>query len=120
MPIPYSFNSMELLRAAKETAEQVGLQIETIIKAVEASIEAAARQKYGDYKIITSIDRKTGMISIFREITVADDSSFGGDFVSLSEARLIKEDAVVGETIQEQLPLIDINYVSAKIAQKKK
>lgn len=119
MSIPYSFNSMELLRAAKETAEQVGLQVETIVKALEASIEAAARQKYGDHKIITSIDRKTGMISIFREVAVSDDGPFGGDFISLSEAKLIKEDAVIGEIIQEQLPLIDINYVSAKIAQKK-
>lgn len=119
MSTPYSFNSTELLRAAKETAEQVGLQLETIIKAVEASIEVAARQKYGDYKIITSIDRKTGVISIFREVTVADDGPSEGDFISLSEAKIIKEDAEVGEIIQEQLPPIDINYVSAKIAQKK-
>lgn len=119
MSTPYSFNSTELLRAAKETAEQVGLQLETIIKAVEASIELAARKKYGNYKIVTSIDRKTGAISIFREITVVDSGPFDGDFISLSGARLIKEDAKVGEVIQEQLPPIDVSYTSAKIAQKR-
>ncbi|MDB1135164.1 transcription termination factor NusA [Candidatus Anaplasma sp. TIGMIC] len=129
----YNFDNLELIRVARDVAEQRGLDLGVVVEAIEQALEVVSHGKYGDCKIKVSIDRKTGVISIARQaLVVEDDMSFDSEkcgipedevdkykLVRISDALLEKEDAKVGDILLEPLPPIDVDYNSAKLAKQK-
>ncbi|CAN7939942.1 unnamed protein product, partial [Ixodes pacificus] len=129
----YNFDNLELIRVARDIAEQKGLDIEVVVEAIEEALEAVSRNKYGNCRIKASIDRKTGVISIYRQAIIVDDEAEFSDekygvpsgelgrykLVRLSDALLDNADAKVGDILLEPLPLVDVDYNSAKVAKQK-
>ncbi|WP_168464874.1 transcription termination factor NusA [Wolbachia endosymbiont of Ctenocephalides felis wCfeT] len=113
--------SSDTIREVNELSVKIGLSPEIIIQALESAIKAVAHQKYGDKsKIVVNIDRNTGEITSYRKLGVIEDESSKGDSttIKLTQAKLIKKDAQVGDTIQEKLSL-GTDLASARIAQQK-
>ncbi|MCV3769695.1 MAG: transcription termination/antitermination protein NusA, partial [Wolbachia pipientis] len=118
--------SIDIVKTAAELSLQKGLDFEVIIKALESAIEAVAYQKYGNKsKIVVHIDRNTGKVISYRELKVIDNglneegnSSGCVGSITLTEAKLMKEDAKVGDTINQLLSL-NTDLASARIAQQR-
>ena len=109
--------NIELIQTAESIAEEKGIEKELVFQAVEKAISKAGKIKYGnDYDIRSSIDRKTGKISLARYIEVkkvVEDSLIE---ISLKDAKKKQKDIKIGEFIIEKLPDIDIGRISAQIA----
>ncbi|GFQ78066.1 translation initiation factor IF-2 [Trichonephila clavata] len=116
--------SLDVIKTAGELSLQKGLDFNVVIKALESAIEAVAYQKYGSKsKIVVNIDRNTGKVTSYRKLKVIDDESDGEknteyESITLTQAKLIKEDAKVGDTVSELLSL-NTDLASARIAQQK-
>ncbi|OWZ25392.1 transcription termination factor NusA [Wolbachia endosymbiont of Wuchereria bancrofti] len=116
--------NLDIIKTAGEISLQKGLDFEVIMKALESAIEAVAYQKYGSKsKVVVNIDRSTGEVISYRELKVVDDEPNGKEnngygSITLTQARLIKEDAKVGDTINELLSL-NTDLASARIAQQR-
>ncbi len=116
--------SLDVIKTAGELSLQKGLDFSVVIKALESAIEAVAYQKYGSKsKIVVNIDRNTGKITSYRKLKVIDDESDGEknieyESITLTQAKLIKGDAKVGDTINKLLSL-NTDLASARIAQQK-
>ena len=128
-----NFDNLELIRVAKDIADQKGLNLDIIIRAIEEAIQLTSRSKYGNCKIKVTVDRKTGVVSTYRQVLVINDN---GEIVipenkkseidssdiskykliTLTEAKQIDENAEVGGVMLEHLPVIDLAYSSAKNA----
>lgn len=113
--------SLDVIKTAGELSLQKGLDFNIIINALKIAIEAVAQQKYGSKsKIVVNIDRNTGKVTSYRQLKVIDDESNENecDLIKLSQGKLIKEDAKVGDTISELISL-NTDLVSARIAKQK-
>ncbi|AAW71126.1 transcription termination/antitermination protein NusA [Wolbachia endosymbiont of Brugia malayi] len=116
--------NLDIIKTAGEISLQKGLDFEVIMKALESAIEAVAYQKYGSKsKVVVNIDRSTGEVISYRELKVVDDEPNGEEHngygsITLTQAKLIKEDAKVGDTINELLSL-NTDLASARIAQQR-
>src|SRR5688572_13477978 len=124
------YGSTELLQIADAVAREKGLSKESILEAMEQSIQVAGRRKYGhEHDIRAHIDRKTGQIALTRVRTVVsdNDSENGGTeeapfefndhiHLRLKDAKKIQKDAEVGTEIGDTLPPIDFGRVAAQTA----
>lgn len=116
--------NLDVIRVAEELSLQKGLNIDTVLKALEGAIEAVARQKYGKRSnIVVNIDRNTGKVNSYRKLLVIDDESnekenIECESITLAKAKLIKGDAKVGDIVNELLSL-NTDLASARIAQQK-
>ena len=129
----YNFDNLELIRVAKDVAEQKGLDLGVVVEAIEQALEVVSKGKYGDCKVKVSIDRKTGVISVARQVlVVCDDMTFDHEkygipedevdrykLIRLSDAQLENADVQVGDILMEALPPLDVDYNSAKVAKQK-
>nr|CAH7719370.1 unnamed protein product [Callosobruchus chinensis] len=113
--------SLDVIKTAGELSLKKGLDFNIIINALKSAIEAVAQQKYGSKsKIVVNIDKDTGKVTSYRQLKVINDESNENecDLIKLTQAKLIKEDAKVGDTISELISL-NTDLVSARIAQQK-
>lgn len=124
------YGSAELLLIADAVAREKGLSKESILEAMEQSIQVAGRRKYGhEHDIRAYIDRKTGHIDLCRVRTVVADNdgdNESGDSVPfefndhlhirLKNAKKIDKNAEVGTEIKDALPPIDFGRVAAQTA----
>ncbi|GAT76308.1 transcription elongation factor NusA [Ehrlichia ruminantium] len=131
-----NFDNLELIRVAKDIADQKGLNLDVIIRAIEEAIQLTSRSRYGNCKIKVTVDKKTGLISTYRQVLVISDNGEvvipeGKEneidhadvnkykLITLTEAKQIDENAKLGDIMLEPLPVIDLDYSSAKIAKQK-
>jgi len=124
------YGSTELLQIADAVAREKGLSKESILEAMEQSIQVAGRRKYGhEHDIRAYIDRKTGEIKLFRvRIVVSDNdeeniSEDGAAFefndhtqLRLKDAKKIDKTAEIGAELKDALPPIDFGRVAAQTA----
>lgn len=113
--------SLDVIKTAGELSLQKGLDFNIIINALKSAIEAVAQQKYGSKsKIVVNIDKNTGKVTSYRQLKVINDESNENecDLIKLTQAKLMKEDVKVGDTISELISL-NTDLVSARIAQQK-
>jgi N utilization substance protein A len=71
------FNVKDILKAAKQVAEEKGLQAEQVIEAIESSLAAAYKREYGTRGEIVraKMDWKSGETKFWRVKTVADETT---------------------------------------------
>ena len=78
----------ELLRVAETVAAEKGISNEEVIAAMEQAIQTAARRKYGqEHEIVAEIDRKSGEISLYRQLQVVEDVEEWASQIALVDAR---------------------------------
>ena len=112
-----SLNRLEILHVAEAVAREKGIELETVITALEEAIQKAARSKYGiENDIRAEIDGTTGEIRLFRCLQVSDDVEFDAREISLTDARERNPDAQVGDVLAEPLPPIDFGRIAVQTA----
>ncbi len=117
MELSASLGRAELLRVAETVAQEKGITATEVIEALESAVQTAARRKYGmEHAIVSEIDRKTGEIRLYRELSVAGDVEDPALQISVEEARDRNPAAQVGDVILDPLPPIDLGRISAQSA----
>lgn len=126
------FGSTELIQIADAVAREKGLSKESILEAMEQSIQVAGRRKYGhEHDIRAEIDRKNGEIKLYRVRTVVSDNDaenidetsetglleFNSNIhIRAKDAAKMPGDLKVGDEIKDLLPPIDFGRVAAQTA----
>lgn len=117
MEMSSGFGRAELLRVAETVAQEKGITATEVIEAMEQAIQTAARRKYGmEHEIVAELDRKTGEISLYRELEVVEDVEDTAKQVDLDRAKEHNPAARVGDHILDPLPPIDLGRISAQSA----
>lgn len=119
---------IEILQIAEAVAREETINRELVLQALEEAIKIAARRKYGhEHSVRAEIDRKTGEISLYREMLVVTDIEAElpeevteqlGDInkITVQEARQKDPEAEEGDVLSEPLPPIDLGRVAAQSA----
>ncbi len=114
--------STEMLQIADAVAREKNIERDQVLEAMENAIQIAGRKKYGaEHDIRSSINRKTGAISLFRVITVVEeiDPEKTAQQILLEDAKKKykkRTDLEVGLEITDELPPIDFGRVAAQTA----
>ncbi len=112
-----NFGKAEILQIIDAVSRERGVPKAKLIEAMEQAVQIAGRKKYGlEQNISAQIDPNSGKISLFRVRKVVDEVENTFQEINLSDARSIKDDAVIGEEILELLPPIDLGRVAAQTA----
>ncbi len=108
---------LELIRIAESVAQEKGIGVDDVLIAMEQAIQTAARRKYGqEHQIVAEVDRKTGEISLYRELEVAEEIEDPANQIPLIDARERNPAAQAGDHILEPLPPIDLGRIAAQSA----
>lgn len=109
----------ELVKAANVIAEEKGIDKSVIVEAMEAAMAAAYKKKEGISNVKSTFNIETGEIKMYICKTVVEDDDFDDedDLITLKDAKEYKEDAVIGDVIDIQVPLtLDFGRVAAGTA----
>jgi N utilization substance protein A len=108
---------IEMLAVADAVARDKGIEREEVLEAMEQAIQKAGRSKYGpEHDIRVTIARDTGHISLARYREVVEEVEDEHTQLTLDQAHLEKEDAVIGEFLTDDLPPIDFGRIAAQTA----
>ncbi|MEM6389498.1 MAG: NusA N-terminal domain-containing protein, partial [Pseudomonadota bacterium] len=114
-----SANQLELLQTAEAVAREKMIDPELVIEAMEESLARAAKSRYGsELDIRVAIDRKTGKATFTRVRTVVEDAEIENEKAELTveQAKPYKADAVVGDTLIDEVPPVDMGRIAAQSA----
>ncbi len=107
----------ELLRQADAVAQEKGIALEEVLRAMELAIQTAARRKYGhEHEIIAEIDRRTGEVRIYRVLEVVEEVTDPDKQIDLQLARARNPGAKPGDRYLDPLPPIDLGRIAAQSA----
>ena len=113
----------EILQVADAVAREKNIDKDVVIVAMEEAIQKAGRSKYGyDHDIRAKIDRRTGVIELFRYREVVDvidveaEPDAESKKILLKHAKKIKSDAALGEFLIDKLPPLDFGRIAAQTA----
>ncbi len=102
----------EILQIADAVAREKGVLKDSVIEAIAKALQNVAKKKYGpEQNIRVVIDRKSGHISLFRDMVVVEVIEDPATQISEKDSRL-----KVGEIFSEELPPIDFGRVTAQAA----
>ncbi len=108
---------MELLQVADAVAREKNIDREIVLEAMEEAVQKAGRSKYGhDHDIRAHIDRKSGLIDLKRYREVVETVEDEVRQLTVTEAKRIKKDAVLGEFLIDDLPPLDFGRIAAQTA----
>lgn len=108
---------MELLQVADAVAREKNIDRDIVLGAMEEAIQKAGRSKYGfDHDIRATIDRKSGDIALRRYREVVEVIEDEATQLTLAEAKRIKPDAQIGESLVDTLPPLDFGRIAAQTA----
>ncbi|HET8899891.1 MAG TPA: transcription termination factor NusA [Rhodanobacteraceae bacterium] len=113
--------SKELLMVVDAVANEKGVDEDVIVGALEAALASAAKKRYHDEDahIRVAIDRRSGDYETFRrwEIIADDGEMESPDFqLRLMDALDVRDDAQVGEHIEEQIENAEFGRIAAQAA----
>lgn len=109
----------ELVKAVNVIASEKGIDKSVIASAMEAAMTAAYKKKEGISNVKSTFNIETGEIKMYICKTVVEDEDFDDedDLITLKDAKEYKEDAVIGDVIDIQVPLtLDFGRVAAGTA----
>ena len=109
----------ELVKAVNVIASEKGIDNSVIASAMEAAMAAAYKKKEGISNVKSTFNIETGEIKMYICKTVVEDEDFDDedDLITLKDAKEYKEDAVIGDVIDIQVPLtLDFGRVAAGTA----
>ena len=115
-----SLDLKQLAAMVQVIADEKGLPEETVLDIVQMAIAAAWRKDHGDREmnVRAILDMNSGKATVFvgREV-VEDGVAYNpATEMPLAEARKLKADAEVGETVEESMEVSDFGRVAAMTA----
>ena len=114
-----SANQLELLQTAEAVAREKMIDPGLVVEAMEESLARAAKSRYGsEMDIRVNIDRKTGRATFTRVRTVvADDEleNYQAEF-TVEQARQYLDDPKIGDTLEEEVPPVEMGRIAAQSA----
>jgi N utilization substance protein A len=113
--------SKEILLVVDAVSNEKGVDKEIIFQAIEAALATATKKRHmEDMAVRVDIDRETGDYDTYRTWTVVADEDFeaeiAGQILTLDEAREIKPDAEIGDTIEEPMESEAFGRIAAQTA----
>lgn len=112
-----SANMLELLQIAESVANEKMIERSLVIEAIEEALSRAARMHYGpELDIRVHLDPDSGHQSLQRVMKVVEEVENHSQEISLSMAQETDPDAKVGDEIPEDLPMFDMDRISAQSA----
>jgi len=113
-------DKLELLRIAEAVALEKSIDKELIIDSMESGIAKAAKFKFGsENEIKVLIDRDSGDIGIFRQLTIVEKPENSNLEISLDKAIEMNEtnkDKKIGDEVLQPLPSFDFGRIAAQTA----
>jgi N utilization substance protein A len=107
----------ELMVVIDQIGREKGIEKAKVIAALESALLTAAKKRFGHSENIqVDIDVETGEISIVKKKTIAENVLDSKNEISLEEARLIDEEAEMGDEIGSLIELEEFGRIAAQAA----
>lgn len=107
----------DLIAIFEYLEREKGIKREVIIRAIEESLQAAARKSVsGASNVTVTINPKTGHIDVFCEKEIVDDVEVPSQEISLEEAQMTDPDAQLGQFIDVVVTPKDFGRIAAQKA----
>lgn len=109
----------ELIEALDAIEKEKQISKDIILEAIENSLLAACKNEYGKSENIkVNIDRDTGAVGVYAELTVVEDDMVEDEAlqISLSEANLKYGNKAVGETVDVEVTPKNFGRIAAQKA----
>lgn len=107
----------ELIAVLEYLEREKGIDKEVLVTAVESALLSASKKSIGparDVRVV--VDRKTGDIKAFAQVTVVDRVKAPHDEISLTRARDLKPDAKLGDVVEVEVTPKDFGRIAAQTA----
>jgi N utilization substance protein A len=111
-------NIKQLTLAVRTIAEEKNLPEETVLSVIEQAIAAAWRRDNGerDQEVRAELDVNDGTANVFVAREVVEEVGTDALEISLEDARKVKADAELGDTIEEKHEVVSFGRVAAQTA----
>jgi N utilization substance protein A len=111
-------NVKQLVLAVHTIAEEKNLPEETVMSIIEQAIAAAWRRDNGerDQEVRSELNINDGAASVFVSREVVEEVGSNAVEISLKDAKKIKKDAVIGDTVEEKFEVTSFGRVAAQTA----
>jgi N utilization substance protein A len=111
-------NIKQLTLAVRTIAEEKNLPEETVLSVIEQAIAAAWRRDNGerDQDVRAELNTNDGTANVFVAREVVEEVGSDTVEISLEDARKVKKDAEVGDTIEEKHEVVSFGRVAAQTA----
>jgi N utilization substance protein A len=107
----------DLIAIFEYLEREKGIKRELVIKAIEESLQAAARKSItGASNVTVTIHPKTGHIDVYCEKEIVDEVEIASQEISLEEARKIDPDCEIGQFIDVIVTPKDFGRIAAQKA----
>ena len=107
----------DLIAIFEYLEREKGIKRETIIDAIEESLQVAARKSLKGVGLVSVvIDPKQGTIDVTAEKEVVDTIEYPEEEILLDEARELAPDCEMGDFIQVPIPPVDLGRIAAQTA----
>ena len=109
--------SMETISILEQISRDKGIDKETLIDALKAAVEVAARKRYPTAKELQSeFNESTGEVEIYLEKTVVETIELPDEQISLQDASAFSEDVQIGDQVLVQQVLENYGRTAAQLA----
>lgn len=111
-------NVKQLTLAVRTIAEEKNLPEETVMAVIEQAIAAAWRRDNGerDQEVRAELNTVDGTANVFVSREVVEEVGSESVEISLEDARKVKPDAEIGDTIEEKHEVVSFGRVAAQTA----
>lgn len=107
----------ELIAVLEYLEREKGIDREVLLTAVESAILSASKKSIGPARDVrVAIDRKSGDIKAFAQVTVVERVRASHEEISLAKAREIKPDAKIGDVVEVEVTPKDFGRIAAQTA----
>jgi len=108
-------NVKQLVLAVRTIAEEKNLPEETVLSVIEQAIAAAWRRDNGerDQEVRCELDINDGTAKVFVAREVVEAVGSEAVEINLEDAKKIKEDAVIGDIIEDSFEVTSFGRVAA-------
>jgi N utilization substance protein A len=111
-------NIKQLTLAVRTIAEEKNLPEEVVLSVIEQAIAAAWRRDNGerDQEVRAELNVNDGSANVYVAREVVEEVGSDAVEISLDDAKKVKSDAVVGDTIEEKHEVVSFGRVAAQTA----
>ena len=107
----------ELLYVIEQVGREKGIGSEVLFEALESALLSASKRTMGSGdNVRLTLDRKTGAIRVFAEKKVVEQVTDPKLEISLDEARRLRPDAQIEQTVEVDLPPQEFGRIAAQTA----
>ncbi len=107
----------ELMSVIDQIGREKGIEKEKVLAALESALLTAAKKRFGQGdNIQVDIDTDSGEISIVSKKTISENVVDAKTEISLEEARLIDDEAEMGDEIGSLIDMEDFGRIAAQAA----